>query len=136
MDTIDPGVTGRRRAVSKKPRRPLWTSRVVCEYFGNVVPRSLNRWKNDPTLGFPQPITLNKRHYYIPDEIEAFALRLRAVADHEAAKKAASKPAVEAQPKPKKTKKKPARPRKERAAAAASTDDRAAAIPAEIEVTV
>jgi hypothetical protein len=102
MDTIDPGVTGRRT------RRPLWTSRVVCEYFGGVVPRSLHRWKNDPTLGFPQPTVINKRDYYDPQEIEDFALRLRAIADHEAKKAAESKPAVEPQPK---TKVKAAKPK-------------------------
>jgi hypothetical protein len=121
MDTIDPGVTGRRA-------RPLWTSRVVCEYFGGIVPRSLHRWKNDPALGFPQPTVINKRDYYAPEEIEAFALKRRAVADYIEAKMAAeSKPAVEAQPKTKAKAAKPElipaekparrRPRRERAAA-------------------
>jgi hypothetical protein len=114
MDTIDPGVTGRRRAVSK-PRRPLWPSRVVCEYFADITPRSLHRWKNDPAMGFPQPVRINHRDYYIPDEIEAFALKRRAIAEHEAKKAAESKPAVVAvQPKTKSDKnktKKPARSR-------------------------
>jgi hypothetical protein len=130
MDTIDPNVTER------KPSRPLWTSRRVCEYFGGVTPRSLHRWKTDPTLGFPQPTVINKRDYYDPQEIEDFALKRRAIADYIEAKKAAeSKPAVEAQVveaqpkiKPKKIKPtvaaKPAarprgRPRKHAAASAA-----------------
>jgi hypothetical protein len=86
----------------------------VCEYFGGIHPRSLHRWK---TLlpGFPQPAVINKRDYYDPDEIETFALKHRAIAEHEAAKKlgaaqAANKP--EAQPeKPEKTKRKATKPK-------------------------
>jgi hypothetical protein len=136
MDTIDPNVTGRRRHHAterhKKPKRPLWPSRTVCEFFADIVPRSLHRWKNDPTLNFPQPIRINGRDYYVPDEIEAFALKRRAIAGHEAKMAAESKPAVEAQPKTKaKTAKpelipaeKPARrrPRKDRAAASVENE--------------
>jgi hypothetical protein len=75
MNTIDPGVTGRRRF--KKQRRPLWPSRTVCEYFADITPRTLHRWKNDPTMGFPQPTTVNHRDYYDADAIEAFALKRR-----------------------------------------------------------
>jgi hypothetical protein len=94
MNTIDPGVTGR------KQRRPLWPSRMVCEYFAGITPRSLHRWKNDPAMGFPQPTTINRRDYYDPREIEDFALKRRAIADHEAAKKAAE--SKQAKPEPKK----------------------------------
>ena len=122
----DPGVFSRQ--IGNK--RALWPSRVVCAYFGDIVPRSLNRWKNDPTLGFPQPITINHRDFYNPDEIEAFALKRRAIAEHEAKKKAAeSKPAVEAQPKTKAAKpelipaEKPTRHRPRRERASASTNE-------------
>jgi hypothetical protein len=91
----DPGVFSR-QIVDTRSRRPRWPSRVVRGYFGDIVARTLNRWKNDPRLGFPRPTTINGRDYYDPDEIENFALRLRAVTDHEA-KKAENQPAVEIQ---------------------------------------
>jgi hypothetical protein len=73
----------------------------VRDYFGGVVARTLHRWKNDARLGFPRPATINGRDYYDPQEIEDFALRLRAIADHEAKKAAESKPAeVQANNKP------------------------------------
>jgi hypothetical protein len=103
MDTI--GVTGRKAFVSDLGmfsrqignKRALWPSRVVREYFGGVVARTLNRWKNDPALGFPQPTTINGLDYYDPQQIEDFALRCRAVAEHEAKKAAEGKAAVEVQ---------------------------------------
>jgi hypothetical protein len=91
----DPGVFSR-QIVDMRSRRPRWPSRVVRSYFGDIVARTLNRWKNDPRLGFPRPTTINGRDYYDPDEIENFALRLRAVTAHEA-KKAESQPAAEIQ---------------------------------------
>jgi hypothetical protein len=125
---VEPGVTGRRmsdpgvfsRHIAGK--RALWPSRVVCEFFGNIHPRSLNRWKK--TLpGFPRPTTINHRDYYDPDAVEAFALQLRVVAEHEAAVAdetlATSKPAVETQAEKKKNEKKARRPRR----AAANTNE-------------
>ena len=135
MSAIDhPGVTGRR------PARALWTSKDVCTFFGGVVPRSLHRWKNDPTLGFPQPTVINKRDYYDPQEIEDFALKRRAVADYIEAKKAAeSKPAVEAQvveaqPKIKPKKIKPTVAAKPAARPRGRPRTHAAASPADFEV--
>jgi hypothetical protein len=83
---------------------------MVCEYFG-VVPRTLHRWKNDPTLGFPPPARINKRDYHDPRLIEDFALSRRVIADHETAKKAESEPEAQLKVKPKKHKNKPTRGR-------------------------
>ena len=126
MDTINPGVTGRRRPAGPRVSDPgvfnrriedtraLWPSRTVCAYFGDIVPRSLNRWKNDPKLGFPQPITINGRDYYDPREIEDFKLRRRALAKHvESANAVLEKPATEpvAESAPKRADSPPARSR-------------------------
>src|SRR5437660_6904714 len=71
MDIVDSSVTARR--LSGEDRRPLLTSRAVCEYFG-VVPRTLHRWVADPLLDFPRPIVVKKRHYWRPRDLENFAL--------------------------------------------------------------
>lgn len=76
MDIVDPSVIARR--LPEEDRRPLLTSRTVCEYFG-VVPRTLHRWVTDPELGFPKPLIVKKRQYWHPRDLEDFELVRRSV---------------------------------------------------------
>jgi hypothetical protein len=92
MDTIDPGVTGRKK-LSDRPReqrplgdipqdgRPLAPARSVCRHF-SIVPRTLARWLEDEKLDFPRPVIINGRRYFVPSEIENFAERQRGLACH------------------------------------------------------
>jgi hypothetical protein len=52
--------------------RPKWrlTKAKVAERYG-VVPRTIERWSENPTLGFPQPVIVNKRPYWDEFELEA-----------------------------------------------------------------
>ena len=48
--------------------KPLNDSRYIptkglCERY-HVVPRTVNRWRNDPKLDFPKPMGINGRNYY------------------------------------------------------------------------
>jgi predicted DNA-binding transcriptional regulator AlpA len=71
MDIVDPNFIARR--LHGEDRRPLLTSRAVCEYFG-VVPRTLHRWVADRELGFPRPVIVKKRQYWRPRDLENFEL--------------------------------------------------------------
>jgi hypothetical protein len=42
-------------------------------------PRTIGRWDNDPSLGFPKPIPINGRKHRRKDEVEAW-LRERGLA--------------------------------------------------------
>jgi predicted DNA-binding transcriptional regulator AlpA len=35
-----------------------------------VVPRTIDRWVEDKTLGFPRPIKIRTRVYFVRDELE------------------------------------------------------------------
>jgi hypothetical protein len=59
---VDPGVY--------RLARRLPTRRVAERY--NVSTRSIERWANDPNLGFPQPLVINKRKYWSEAELEQF----------------------------------------------------------------
>jgi hypothetical protein len=37
--------------------------------------RTIDNWLADETLGFPKPIVINGRKYYIEDELDAFDRR-------------------------------------------------------------
>lgn len=39
------------------------------------VSRTRNRWKNDPNLGFPQPMIINNREFYDEAELDEFDRR-------------------------------------------------------------
>jgi hypothetical protein len=92
MNTIDPGVTGRKK-LSDRPRegrplgdipqdgRPLAPARAVCKHF-NIVSRTLFRWLEDEELDFPRPVIVNSRRYFVLREIEDFEERQRALAHH------------------------------------------------------
>jgi hypothetical protein len=76
MDTIQPGVTGRR---TTSENGPLLPARAVWEYFG-ICDRTLDRWLESPQLNFPQPIVINKRRYWFLSKIEDFARALKGAA--------------------------------------------------------
>jgi hypothetical protein len=46
-------------------------SRLVCERYG-ICPRTLSRWEQSQSLGFPQPILINRRKYHDEDELTKF----------------------------------------------------------------
>jgi hypothetical protein len=103
MDTIDPGVTGRKK-LSDRPKegrplgdrpqdgrplgdrpedgRPLAPARAVCKHF-NIVSRTLSRWLANEEVDFPRPMIVNGRRYFVPREIEDFKERKRALACHD-----------------------------------------------------
>jgi hypothetical protein len=58
MSTIRGEVTGRKVGIN------VLTARY------SVVSRTIDRWLADAGLGFPQPLTINKRRYWDLDEIE------------------------------------------------------------------
>jgi predicted DNA-binding transcriptional regulator AlpA len=41
----------------------LWPTRRVLQRYG-VCARTIDRWVADQSLGFPQPIVINKRRYF------------------------------------------------------------------------
>jgi len=56
---------GRARRLSK---------RAVADRYG-VVPRTVERWAQNPAVDFPRPIVTNKRWYFDEAELDAFDLR-------------------------------------------------------------
>jgi hypothetical protein len=53
------------------PEKRLLPDRKVAQRYG-VCLRTLWRWDRNPRLGFPRPVTINKRHYRIEAELDAF----------------------------------------------------------------
>jgi hypothetical protein len=53
-----------------EPSKKLPT-RQVCRRY-NVSDRTVARWENNPALGFPQAIKINKRKYYDETELTQF----------------------------------------------------------------
>jgi predicted DNA-binding transcriptional regulator AlpA len=47
--------------------------------YGGVTARTIDRWIADPKLGFPRPVMINTRRYFVLAEVEAFE-RARAAA--------------------------------------------------------
>ena len=54
----------------EKGRRYLPDPKVCQRY--DVTPMTLWRWDNDPTIGFPKPIRINKRKYRDESDLEAW----------------------------------------------------------------
>jgi hypothetical protein len=46
----------------------------VAERYGVVV-RTIDNWLDDEELGFPKPIVINNRKYYVEDELDEFDRR-------------------------------------------------------------
>ena len=53
-----------------RPRRRLPTVAVAQRY--NVVPRTIDRWAEDPELGFPAAEVINRRRYWDEDALDAW----------------------------------------------------------------
>lgn len=49
--------------------RKLISAKTVRELCGNISDMSLWRWLNDPALGFPRPIYIQKRRFWREAEI-------------------------------------------------------------------
>ncbi len=54
-----------------------WTTKKVCEYFGGIGSRTLNRWKNRETDPFPSPThaTRGSKSLYKAKEVVEWDLR-------------------------------------------------------------
>lgn len=55
----------------------------VRERYGGISDMSLWRWVRNPEMGFPQPLTINRRRYWCLRELEVWE-QFRAT-NHEAA---------------------------------------------------
>lgn len=49
--------------------RKLISAKTVRELCGNISDMSLWRWLNDPALGFPRPVYIQKRRFWREAEI-------------------------------------------------------------------
>jgi predicted DNA-binding transcriptional regulator AlpA len=54
-----------------EPKRKLVPTREVCERYG-VCDRTIDRWIEDPKLGFPQPRYIRQRRYWDEGHLDAF----------------------------------------------------------------
>lgn len=52
----------------------LLPTRVVARRY-SVVGRSIDRWIDNPALGFPKPIRINGRNYFDEAELDEFDKR-------------------------------------------------------------
>ena len=59
-------------------------SAKVRERYG-ITGRTLNRWKHDPDLGFPEPLTINRRDYYEEQALEIWERQRAAASRNRAA---------------------------------------------------
>lgn len=50
----------------------------VRERYG-VTAQTLIKWSRDETLGFPKPLTIRRRNFWHPEELDAFDNRQRAI---------------------------------------------------------
>jgi hypothetical protein len=50
------------------------TARKTCERFGKST-RTLNRWLDDPDLGFPRPMRIKGRRYFSLAELKKWERR-------------------------------------------------------------
>jgi hypothetical protein len=41
----------------------------LYQYFGGVSSNTVHRWRNDPALGFPEPIKVQGRNYWRPEDL-------------------------------------------------------------------
>jgi predicted DNA-binding transcriptional regulator AlpA len=77
MESLQPGITGRR------DDGPLLPSRAVLNRYG-ICDRTLDRWLAKESLGFPRPLVINKRRYFREAELQNWE-RDRASTKQEAA---------------------------------------------------
>lgn len=62
----------------------LITASRVRELCGGICDMTLWRWRQDPDLQFPVPLTIRRRNFYRADEVAEFIERQAAHADEEA----------------------------------------------------
>jgi len=67
METIDPGVTGRRTPVARKKRK-LGIRRMMDRY--GVSDRTIDNWTRDGKL--PKPIKIGRLNFWDEDELDEF----------------------------------------------------------------
>ena len=49
--------------------RKLLRKPAVAERYGDIDPRTLDRWLADPALDFPQPIRINRQPYWLENDL-------------------------------------------------------------------
>lgn len=59
------------------PSTMLSSPRVRARY--GITGRTLNRWKHDPDLSFPEPLTINGRDYYSESALEVWERQRAAI---------------------------------------------------------
>jgi predicted DNA-binding transcriptional regulator AlpA len=74
-----PRATGTKTQVVRRARDDdtediLLTARKTCERYGKSL-RTLNRWLNDPDLGFPRPMWINDRRHFSLAELKTWERR-------------------------------------------------------------
>jgi predicted DNA-binding transcriptional regulator AlpA len=57
----------------------LWPIRKVLQRYG-VCARTIDRWIADQTLGFPQPIVINRQRYFSERQLEEWERRAMSAA--------------------------------------------------------
>jgi hypothetical protein len=62
--------------LNRAQRRYLTAGQVKVRY-GDISDMSLWRWIHDPKVGFPQPITVNRRRLFDEEELDEFDRRRR-----------------------------------------------------------
>jgi hypothetical protein len=67
------------RAPLMAPGIRLPTTRVAKRY--DVVPRTVERWAENPALNFPKPLIVNGRKYWLLEELEAWERNRAATAE-------------------------------------------------------
>jgi predicted DNA-binding transcriptional regulator AlpA len=70
MQTLQPGITGRRRAPEPRSKKLLPTRLVMDRY--SVSDRTVDRWVADPALKFPRPLVINRKRFFYEHELDAF----------------------------------------------------------------
>ena len=73
------------RGVDTDPGEVLLTSKQVRHGYGGVSGMTIWRWTHDDALGFPKPVKVNKRNFWIRGELDAFDAKRTAARDGKAA---------------------------------------------------
>jgi predicted DNA-binding transcriptional regulator AlpA len=60
-------------------RGPYRPARQVCERY-QITDRTLDRWLADPKIGFPRPLTINRRRYFSDPELTTWERKRAAAA--------------------------------------------------------
>ena len=62
------------------PQKVYLSSTQLRQRYGNVSSMSVWRWVNHPTLGFPKPITIQRRNYWDESALEEWERKTAASA--------------------------------------------------------